>query len=477
MSIKNTELFSNLAILVKRTLPLIGEQLEAAFYVHPFKEYPEISYENDNFPSVRTYTMKADISVFFQRKNANFTPKIDLEVDDLFIAITKALTEWPEYRAYFNDNVTDQPVFLQIHAENFVKDIIIGYYYQFGLNYDSENLLVIYTPLENFILAEELNFDLAVPILFTRFDCDSFFLTENILIRKIDEATQKAKFSIRTFSPAIADPVIYSATHELVLMNYKSKKQASYYEYGTFAEPKIYPHDLIEKFFSILKLATNITSGYSQVIVHPHNWASRTKYDIKYLTGTSLRSYPTYFDDFYWTSKNFPKVSGNDLSLIARLFADVINSRENKLEIALKRFYKSMMRQEEEDIIIDIIIALEILLSDNEKSELTHKLALRITTLIAAESEESADPLITFANIKKIYDYRSAVVHGSHKANQKREIKLPDNKVIPVISLANDYLRQILMILIPNPKYLSAKEIDNMMLLNQHKNKTTGKKQ
>jgi hypothetical protein len=467
MMIRQKQLFAKLVDLVEKTLLLLEKEILDAYYIAPFKTYPEISYENGQFPRLTYHSMKPDVSEFFRRKNANFTPKIDMEVDELFQELVKILISIPEFYKYYKDTVSENDTFLYIHSENFIKDIIIGYYYLYEYDFRIDRLEAIYWPLENFIYAETLNFDLAVPILFTVFECDHFALTENMLIRRIDEDTHKAKFSIKTFSPAIADPLIYSATHELVLKNYTSPKQPTFYQYDAFGHPQIYPHDKIERFFSVLKLATDITSGYSQVIVHPFQWANRVRYDLKHLEGTSVRQYPNHFDDFYWTKENFPVVTEEDLTLLRLLLNSVASNPENKLEIALKIFYKSMMRQAEEDIIIDIIIALEMLLGDNEKSELTHKLALRITTLITCESKEIIDPMVIFNNVKKIYDYRSAVVHGSHKADQKREIKTEDQKTIPVVMLANNYLRQILKILILNPKYLSSKEIDKMMLVNQ----------
>ncbi|MNG38532.1 hypothetical protein D3C84_1262750 [compost metagenome] len=56
-------------------------------------------------------------------------------------------------------------------------------------------------------------------------------------------------------------------------------------------------------------------------------------------------------------------------------------------------------------------------------------------------------------------------MHGSSKVNSKKEIKIEkDKKSIKTISIANDYLREVLKILILNPKYLDPKEIDNLIL-------------
>jgi hypothetical protein len=124
------------------------------------------------------------------------------------------------------------------------------------------------------------------------------------------------------------------------------------------------------------------------------------------------------------------------------------------------------MRQEEEDIIIDLIIALEILLGDNSKTEMTQKLAYRMGALLGNYSNTYNNPNEVFDNVKKIYDYRSSVIHGSSKATKKREIKLPENKSIPIVSLTNDYLREVLKIMIHHPEYLDPKQVDRLVLSN-----------
>jgi hypothetical protein len=122
------------------------------------------------------------------------------------------------------------------------------------------------------------------------------------------------------------------------------------------------------------------------------------------------------------------------------------------------------LRAEEEDIIVDLIIALEMLLSDNEKREITHKLALRISSLLSHYQPDKYDAFTVFSNVKKIYSYRSSIVHGSHKTKQKKEIQIADNTTVPIVNLANDYLRSILSILILEPKYLEPIMIDKLLL-------------
>ncbi|MNQ21790.1 hypothetical protein D3C85_349180 [compost metagenome] len=186
--------------------------------------------------------------------------------------------------------------------------------------------------------------------------------------------------------------------------------------------------------------------------------------DLPKIKGISLKKYPNYFDNFYWNTKDLPQISKSDLENIGKIYLNLLKNENNKIRISDKRLRYSYLRDNEEDSILDIIIALETLLSDNDKGELTYKLSMRIAKLLYFHNEKY-DSIETFEIMKKIYDYRSAVVHGSSKVNSKKEIKIEkDKKSIKTISIANDYLREVLKILILNPKYLDPKEIDNLIL-------------
>ena len=78
-------------------------------------------------------------------------------------------------------------------------------------------------------------------------------------------------------------------------------------------------------------------------------------------------------------------------------------------------------------------------------------------------------PQQAFKDIKSIYAYRSAIVHGSKKLDKKRVVKLEDNNETTTHSLAVEYLRFVLRVLLENPKYRNPKLIDSELLLGEVK--------
>ena len=70
-----------------------------------------------------------------------------------------------------------------------------------------------------------------------------------------------------------------------------------------------------------------------------------------------------------------------------------------------------------------------------------------------------------FKDIKSIYSYRSAIVHGSKSVDKKRVIKLSESEERTTHSLAVEYVKFVLKMLIDNPKYRDPKVIDSELLL------------
>jgi hypothetical protein len=466
--LKNSSIFDTLAELTQKVLPLVDPCIKNAFLPDTIKDYPNLTYKESGFPSISGYPSRVDISRFFKPPYSGKRPAIDLTEHEEFNKIIDELVIIPEIKSYYGvPQIEDKPGafdYLRFNCENLVEGFIERYYYMYGTDFHKEKLKLIYKPVEKYIFSDKLSFDISIPLLFIKFETDLFELTPTILIRKIDDQVQRSRHKITGYSPAVVDSVFMSATHELVLKDYSYDRPATWLT-SAFNQSHIYPAGIVEKFLTILKIATDCTSGFAQFIVHPKDWAYYYNGDLAPLTGASIRSYPGYYDDYYWNNTSFPKVSADQLEELKKLFTSAMLSKENKLEFAFKRFYKAIMRQEEEDIIIDLIIALEMLLSDNEKTEITHKLALRISALLSLYKSDKYDPIQVFQNVKKIYTYRSSIVHGSHKTAAKREIKVEENVLVPLVNLANDYLRDILKIVITDAKYLKPEEIDRLLLV------------
>jgi hypothetical protein len=155
-----------------------------------------------------------------------------------------------------------------------------------------------------------------------------------------------------------------------------------------------------------------------------------------------------------------------DLEKVGNLFnrlGDLTQSGgESRLNLAIKRLNSSALRTNDEDGIIDSAIALEALLADGNV-EMTYKVSLRAAAL--AGLRPLAVPTRVLDEMKQIYAFRSAVVHGSVSDMQKRKVLTRDGEKLPTAQVALEHLRTVLMVVAENPKYLDVKAIDTDLLL------------
>jgi Apea-like HEPN len=464
---KDEKLYTLFKNFVFEIFPTLDIELEKKWIKPKYESYPKLVYNKNGMPNISNNTFETPIDIRELFRSWSGKPNIDLNEFQTYKELSNYLINHKEHRAsVLPDDVDleEDPTKFNFLLTMVITEVLERYYLLNKTKIEDEELLKnIYTEVENFTYAENLNFDIAIPILFLHFEIDIYNISENILIRKITDEHHKARLILKSYSPPIADALISSATHELVFKKYFIKKERKLFD-NSLSNENAYPLQKLEMFFNALKIVTNHNSGFAQLLVYPDNWTDFFYMDLPKLKGTSIRKYPNYFDNFYWTNEKFPTINNDELTKVGTIYNNLLTNKNNKIQIANRRLRYSYLRDNDEDSILDIIIGLETLLSDNEKSELTHKLALRTAKLISIFNKNS-NAIEIFELVKKIYEFRSAVVHGSSRIESKREIKIKnDAKPIKTIAIANDYLREVIGILIENPQYLEPKEIDKLLL-------------
>ncbi len=122
----------------------------------------------------------------------------------------------------------------------------------------------------------------------------------------------------------------------------------------------------------------------------PVEWAHDYTATLPPLEGLTTRKYPSKLEPVSTlTGGEFPKLSDLQVEDIRDLFHSLTSvkgtAEGRRLRLAIKRLNSCYMRDEEEDAILDATIGLEILLSDGDTQEVTHKLALRLAALSTLE--------------------------------------------------------------------------------------------
>ena len=314
------------------------------------------------------------------------------------------------------------------------------------------------------IFGNNLHFDTIIPIALTKFDIKEFIFDEYTSIEEIKDSLHKARFPEWHENNGIHERIIGAATHCLRLKGWKFEKNEGFFsDHGTGTVSN-YPVKQVDNFFTALRLSADIPTGYAQVLYEPFGWVKRYKADVAFIyRGRYVRKYPPIFEQNYRIPDTSFVVTKEVLQETQQLYKVLMETDKNQFQIASQRLNSCYLRENEEDTILDATIALEALLTSNTNTETTYRLALRLAALSSLAKNYEYTPLEIYKSVKKIYDFRSAVIHGSSKTDKKREISLQETQKIPAVSLAIKYLRMALKTLLQYPKYLDEKNDDNLI--------------
>lgn len=346
-----------------------------------------------------------------------------------------------------------------------IKDCIERYIHKNKSFSHSEDMAAAAVePSISYIFDSHLKIDISVPILFLKFYFNSFQLADDISIERITELEHKARFKINSYNVSAHRHVINSATHALVLKRWSVPNVERMWNFDVLSKARAYPIEQIDQFFAALRINSSVHTGYAQVYAVAEGWAAHCTADLPYLQGVTMRAYPSWFEDYYWNNDDLPLISEKDASDVKAIFGQILSANENAIKLALKRLNRCLVRDDEEDAVLDATIALEALLSDGNQ-EMTHKLALRVGALLKLEEKQGSRPAQAFSDVKKIYSYRSEIVHGSKNPDKKRMIKINEQRSVPAHALLIDYLKMVLRVLLKNEKYREPRKIDEELLL------------
>ena len=432
------------------------------YYIPKHDKYPNVTIEKNKMPYINLDGDKP--------KNINSVltiSDVDLNEYDSY----KKCVEYIKANEYFSKIIfsyESSQIVQHVHINAVLVSILKRYYL---LNTDKENneelLINIYQPLEYPAFNDRLYIDITIPILYVNFDCDSFDINNNCQLRKISEDHQKSRILIN--SETIPNRLISAATHELRLIRWYVDSEIGTDFLWHIHKEKVFPTEIFDNFITAIKICADINSGFAQILIYPYDWAVHYNLDLLQVHGITVKKYPHTFENNY-TIDTVPQISQSDLQRICSVFNLIQNNTHNKIKIACERLKYSFMRDNDEDSILDSIIGLEVLFSDGERGEITHKLAMRLSKLISMFDKEP-NPLETLKAIKDIYGYRSKIVHGSQPKSSSSPKDLSQKQQATVLKqqkykdLANCYLRTAIELLLSHQEFLDVKKIDERMLM------------
>jgi hypothetical protein len=245
-------------------------------------------------------------------------------------------------------------------------------------------------------------------------DADDIRLDDNLLIRTLtveeDERLTPDPFLPNPYS-GLQTPLPPKFT--IALQIQVQKVIGDQAAPGVPQEDQQGPTDRINKVLDALHLFQPGSVGIPTIIVHSADWGPYGGTEFRSVNTGGTSPGPQY-------KLLGPKVA--DFLEFWNWFKDQRSVDNERVRMALRRFHFAYERARPEDKVLDYMIALEALLSDDERQELSFRLSLRLATLIGANADEREG---VFNRTRIAYKVRSGVAHGKPIAESMRQHVTP----------------------------------------------------
>ncbi|RXH05696.1 HEPN domain-containing protein [Bradyrhizobium guangzhouense] len=314
-------------------------------------------------------------------------------------------------------------------------------------------------------LVSTLSMRLVVPIAMTHFSVDHFKLTETTYITRIPKKLQLARARMSTLGSGAVRMVVGAATHAFISNDWTLTTDKIGEARQSLGQTSSNVLDAIDSFFAALRVVTGVDTGYAQLLWLPRGWALDYFCDLPPVYGTTLRRYPDAYDNYGWTYRPSQTVDSEQLTEVRSVYEAILKSQSEGMRLALNRLNGCLTRTDAADAVLDGTIGLELLLGDDQNQSLSYKLRLRAAALAILKADPNYPAPLVAAKVKRLYEARSAIVHGKRKKRTKSASEPSDNAHAAERLIAADLLRFVLKVLLEHPEYQDPAKIDEGLLL------------
>jgi hypothetical protein len=360
----------------------------------------------------------------------------------------------------YKNTVSDRPV------DSLVGDAVERYLHLHGLTAPVEAKYrdAVIRPLVFGTIRRSLDLSLVVPITMTHFEVEHFPLNETTYIARMPKRLQLGRARMSTLGSGAVRMVVGAATHALVSNGWNLDVDNIDEVHRSLSQSSSNVLDATDSFFSALRVVTGINTGYAQMLWVPRRWALDYFCDLTSVYGTTLRRYPSEYDNYGWVGPG-ATVTAEHLNEVRRIYRAVVSSQSEAIRLALNRLNGCLTRTDAADAILDGTIGLELLLGDDQNQSLSYKLRLRAAALAVLHADPAYPAAEVASKVKRLYEARSAIVHGRRKKRSKKASEPTDRSNAKERLVASDLLRFVLNVLLTNPEYQDPAKIDEGLLL------------
>ena len=460
------ELYIELYDLIKDAFIEMQELVKTSKENHKFifshHDFPRIDrYRENGMPSLSTYFFTDGPSDFASLFKSDDEYHYSYEKLPVFQRILRFFMEYKDEfmeHPYFRDIKRKPDLYQRIFAFDLL-DAFDSYMHEAADDTFSEDAFrEVLLRLYNRFFARDLSLSICIPILITRFEADEYIVSDGIRIRKLTEPEIISSYQRGGYSDTYELLTVSSATHILELQNY-SVENAPVFAPIAWDYEEAYPVEIVDKWFAAYRIVTHHDTGYGQLLMFPQNWGVREANLIN-IQGVKITRFPTTFVKKQRYTDSTPLVTNAELEAVGKLFKSLLDNSVNSLNIAVRRLNMAYLRESDEDTIIDLMIGIEALVTKKDMGEITYKVSTRVAWILSTLSDYPYSIKETFSLMKKIYNFRSKVVHGEAITEKLRIIKLREDAEISSVDLARNILENLILAVTERREFLDPSNID-----------------
>lgn len=474
---RDPQLFALTGAAAREAIGVVRAVLDGEGHVLGYSEYPHLSWFDSGFPhlSTRRYPEVKEYSHAFRyQPGAKDSERVSFDELSSFQALQNYCLGNERIRNRFAHGRSSEPArekLMKISSDLLARHVMERFLHLHGdAEATDELLLPIYLPLEAPVIADTLEFDILVPIVLTHFpEVETETIADDLSLRKLTEDEHLARWPTGTrTTESVNELVLSAATHAFVFAGHKVAGDDWAQRWTNAIEDL--PWERIDLAFHALRVVTGVGTGYAQLVYQPRGWVDDYVAKLPPLIhGPLVRRYPEGFENWGWISQR-PSIGRDKLAQVTETL--MVLSDDPRLQLASRRFSESFLRRNEDDAVVDLCTCLEVLLTDESKTEVVHKLRLRAAAVVAAHWP-GVDPEVVFDAVGVIYAFRSHLLHGSTstkparakaKSEGLRTIKWGSSEE-RTLKIARWIAQSVLQWTVARGRLVPAPEIDRSLIL------------
>ncbi|CAD6493100.1 MAG: hypothetical protein FFODKBPE_00423 [Candidatus Argoarchaeum ethanivorans] len=390
ISLKFNELIEQISSKIR--INEIPREIRTIYRVN-FKEPEELAKDIFKYLGYFTENEKKEQLNFRSYFDQNSHLFQSIELDELIDILLSDQNYYEKIKEY--ENIEEKII-------EIIKNFIIELYQKEQKITFNENELKNYVnELETYFRGNEV-------IIISRHPLDGFY--SNVEKIELEKGLSIQQIPLNEREELFSGHFLYSFNRNNILVN-------EYWLINEYLYKDRYINDyaiFIEKeFLKFLRIFKSGTIGM-------HQYQLKSKYwDPEYI---SIGGFISSSDTFVLDHGNYiiQEEEAQKFADLWRKYREIDLLRDRALNTAINRYNDYFTRKEVEDRLIDLMIAFEaIFLRETEKMELTFKLALRTAVFLEGKDIKREN---LFEFIKRAYDVRSSIIHGS-KTKDKIKVK------------------------------------------------------